>query len=92
MLEAEQGCTKGEISKGSAGTPDSPKCKQPRRALKPVDWEAAANFRMRDPSIGRCVDELDTLGISFHASCALLASHDESGSDDGRLSLKRWNR
>lgn len=26
-VEAEQGCTKGVISKGLVGTPDSPKCK-----------------------------------------------------------------
>jgi len=57
-------------------------------------WEGghAVDFQMQDPSIGRRVDELNARGISFHASRALLASHDESGSDDGRLSLKRWNR
>jgi hypothetical protein len=55
-------------------------------------WLWAAGFQMRDPSIGRRMDELNARGISFHASRALLASHDESGTDDGRLSLKRWNR
>lgn len=93
VVEAEQGCTKGVISKGLAGTPDSPKCKQPRRALTSGFGKGhAADFQMRDPSIGRRVDELNVRGISFQASRALLASHDESGSDDGRLSLKRWNR
>ena len=51
VVEAEQGCTKGVISKGSAGTPDSPKCKQPRRALTSGfgkgSWKGrhAADFR-----------------------------------------------
>lgn len=57
-------------------------------------WEGghAAGFQMRDPSIGRRMDELNARGISFQASRALLASHDEGGTDDGRLSLRRWNR